>query len=138
RYTPIAILLFAATAARGDVTVDFGDKPLPANSFDNGADGAGGFTTPDGGVFFNNSYNPKYGNWSGWSLSNVNDTTTAGYGNQYAAITGTAVAGSGTYAVAYDGGPNVAYLNLPTGSAPISMAVTNTTYAYLSMLNGDQ
>ncbi|MEO6810057.1 MAG: DUF4465 domain-containing protein [Isosphaeraceae bacterium] len=136
------VLLFgviAAHQASADFNVGFEDKTLPANSFDNGAGGSGGFTSE--GAFFNNSYvidsKTGFAYWSGWALSNVNDTTTAGFGNQYAAITGTGVGGGGNYAVAFIGSPNDAYINLPDGTDPVSVNVTNTTYAYLSMLNGD-
>ena len=43
----------------------------------------GQFTS--GGVAFPNTYDNYYGSWSGWAYSNVNDTTTDGWNNQYAA-----------------------------------------------------
>ncbi len=43
-------------------------------------------------------------------------------------------AGSGIYAVSFGSG---AYINLPSGTSPVSFDVTNTTYDYLSMLQGD-
>lgn len=129
----------AAHQASADFAAGFEETSLPANSFDNGSNGAGGFTSA--GAFFNNTYvidsKTGFAFWSGWSLSNVNNTTTPGFGNQYAAITGTGVGGGGTYAIAGDGSPNDAYINLPDGADPVSVYVTNTTYAYFSMLNGD-
>ncbi len=103
-------------------------------SYWNGSDGSGGFTS--GGAAFNNAYNSTWGSWSGWSYSNVNNTTTAGYTNQYAAYTGTDAGGSGIYGVAYVGSvrPTIA---LPDGMGPQSIRVTNATYPALSMLNGD-
>ena len=48
-------------------------------------------------------YDTNYFSWSGFAYSSINDTNTAGYGNQYAAWTlGTGVGGTGTYAVVYD------------------------------------
>ena len=83
-----------------------------------------------------------YGSWSGWSYSNVNDTTTPGYANQYAAYTGTGVGGSGNYAVGYVGDPDyggaLPTITIPNGMQVQSAMFTNTTYAALSMLNGDQ
>ena len=73
------------------------------------------------------------GFYGGWTYSNDNDTVTAGFTNQYAAYTGTDVSGTGNYGVAY--GSSV--IDLPAGQTPISVRVTNTTYAALSMLNGD-
>lgn len=118
------------------VVVDFEDLQLAPNSFYNGADGAGGFTSE--GAFFNNSYNPTYQSWSGWSYSNTTDTTTPGFTNQYSAYTGGGFGGSSNYGVAYTFYPGNAYVNLPTGFTLKSMRVTNTTYAVLSMLSGDQ
>ena len=48
-----------------------------ADTFDNGADGAGGFTHY--GRFFNNNYDTAWASWSGWALSNRTDDTTAGF-----------------------------------------------------------
>ena len=58
--------------------VDFQDLSLPAaNSYWNGSDNSGGFTSR--GAYFNNSYDQDYGSWDGWSYSNVVNTTTPGY-----------------------------------------------------------
>jgi hypothetical protein len=131
----LVLASFAATT-RADV-VNFEDKTFtPPAQFYNGSDLAGGFTS--GGAFFNNSYNTTFGAWSGWSYSKVNDPTDPGFLNQYAAITGTGHGGSGNYGVAFDSGTNGSYINLPAGTEPLSFYVTNTTYAYLSMKNGDQ
>jgi hypothetical protein len=99
-----------------------------------GSDGAGGFVS--GGVEFANNYNAAYGSWDGWSYSNTTDTGTAGYTNQYSAYTGGAKSGSnyGIYYEPWTLAPTV------TGFPPGSLAgayITNTTYAALSMLNGD-
>jgi hypothetical protein len=118
------------------VAIDFEDLTLSPNSFYNGADGAGGFTSR--GAFFSNSYNATYQSWSGWSYSNTTDTTTPGFTNQYSAITGSGVGGSGNYAVAFTFTPGDAYIELPAGKTPKSIRITNTTYAVQSMLNGDQ
>jgi hypothetical protein len=140
RFRPllIALALSAPAAARADINVDFEDLKLPPNSFYNGSDLAGGFTSR--GAFFNNSYDTQFGVWSGWSYSNVHDTsaTPPDYSHEYAAITGSGVGGSGNYGIAYAFNQNDAFINLPAGSSPTSVDVTNTTYAYNSMLYGDQ
>jgi hypothetical protein len=104
-----------------------------------GADGSGGFTSQ--GVFFENTYTDYGGGffaWSGWAVSNHTDTTTPGYGNQFSAITGGGAAGSAFYGVSFvvgsDSEPTVL---LPARAEPVSMQITNTTYAALSMLHGD-
>jgi hypothetical protein len=121
----------------GRTVIDFEDLTLSPNSFYNGSDNAGGFTSR--GAFFPNSYNSTYQSWSGWSYSNTTDTTTPGFTNQYSAITGSGFDGpNSNYAVAFTFNPGDAYINLPTGTTPKSIRITNTTYAVQSMLNGDQ
>ena len=114
---------------------DFEDLSLAPNSFWNGADGSGGFTSGD--VFFVNTYNTTYGSWDGFAYSNKVDITTPGYGNQYSAITGSGVADSDHYGVGFVGwaAPPTAVLN--TVGAVQGAYFTNTTYAYLAMLNGE-
>lgn len=131
--TLAAFILFTANLVAQMTTVDFEDKPLPPNSFYNGGDAAGGFTTR--GAFFNNSYFGGF--WSGWSYSNTSDTTTAGPANQYSAITGAGVGNGGIYGIAFNYASGASYINLPTGSTPLSISITNTTYAALSMQTGD-
>ena len=129
-------VLVLAPSAHADIVSTFEDVGVPANSYFNNAGSSGYFVS--GGSSFNNSYNATYGSWSGWAISSTTDTTTAGYTNQYSAITGIGGNGSATYGVAYDFSPNSSYINLASGYSPSSMQVTNTTYADLSMTNGDQ
>lgn len=122
---------------RADVLVGFEELSLSPNSFYNGSDSAGGWTS--GGVFFGNSYNPNWGSWSGFAYSNVVDSSTPGFGNQYAAYAlstpGAGAGGSSNYAVAYSG--SQAFFSFATDSVVSSVSLTNTTYAALSMRNGD-
>ena len=108
----------------------------------NGADGSGGFISGD--AWFTNQYDSTYGSWSGWAYSNTTDTTTPGYSNQYSAIAGGGAAGSSNYGVAYisswSGNYAQLYFGINSGNydQPVLGAyITNTTYAYLSMKNGD-
>ncbi|GBF81966.1 DUF4465 domain-containing protein [Aphanothece sacrum] len=116
--------------------IDFEDLPLAPESFYNGSDSAGGFTSQ--GAFFNNRFNSTFNSWSGWSYSNTTDTTTPGFTNQFSAITGGGFAGSSNYGVAFTFSPGSSLINLPANTTIESMRITNTTYAALSMLNGDQ
>ncbi len=120
--------------------VDFEDLSLEPESYWNGADGSGEFFS--GGVSFSNNYNAEYGSWDGFAYSNMTDTETAGFENQYSAIVGSGTEESANYAVGYWGGrwapgpPQILF----NQEAPVEldgMYVTNTTMAYLSMLNGD-
>ncbi len=131
----VAVMVLLGGLPALAATATFDDLSLAANSYWNGSDGSGGFTS--GGVHFNNNYNAAYGSWDGFAYSNMTDTTTPGYGNQYSAITGGGAGGSANYGVSYMG-----YSTPPTitfaGITDISgMYVTNTTYAYLSMRDSD-
>src|SRR5690554_5220575 len=128
----LASALLAVTTLKAQTTVDFEDLTLPTESFYNGDDEAGGFVT--GGVTFGNDYNTSWSSWSGFAYSNVTDNTTAGFGNQYSAIPGSGANNSEIYAINTNSdtlrfsGPHI---NL------LSVDLTNTTYTYLSMRDGD-
>lgn len=71
---------------------------------------------------------------NGWTYSNETDTTTAGFQNPYSAYAGGGALGSATYGVAYLGTAGVSF------DAPSTVGgawFTNTTYAALSMRDGD-
>jgi len=101
-----------ATAAPGE----FLDPPTSGGSF------------VSGGVTFLND-----GSFSGFSASTTMDTTTPGFGNQYSNITGSGAGGSDAFGIAFSNST----ILLPTPQTVIGAEFTNTTYATLSMLNGD-
>jgi hypothetical protein len=115
--------------------VNFEDLILNPNTYWNGSSGAGSFTS--GGVTFRNSYNTEYFSWNGFAYSNVQDSTTAGWGNQYAARPGSGAGTSPNYAVAYQGAGRPA-ISLATSwdFQGRGLFVGNTTYAAFDMLNG--
>src|SRR5262245_56181458 len=82
--------IFIATAMTRPASagiINFEDLALAGpNTFQNGATlvPSGSFTS--GGATFPNSYNATFVSWSGWSYSNVVNTTTPGFTNQYAAF----------------------------------------------------
>ena len=128
------ILLFAALAALSAAgTATFDDLSFSADTpdYENGAHLSGAFAS--GGVSFANAYAPSYDGFSGFAYSKVNDATTPGFGNQYAASTGTAFGGT-NYGVSFGDG---ATLTLPAGERILDLRVTNTTYTALSMRDGD-
>lgn len=134
-HTTLLLLLFASWSY-GQAVVDFEDVDLAPESFLNGDDGNGGFTVGD--IFLPNDYNPNFSSWSGWAISNTTDVTTPGFSNQYSAIPGTGAKGSATYAVSYDFGHNDMILQGDAAGKPVSgLYITNSTFAYLSMLEGD-
>lgn len=110
-----------------------------------------------GGVTFGNSYNLTWGSWSGFAYSNTSDTTN-GYPNEFSAYTGSGRgSGADNYGVAFgyhnleatwsapafdpsdvthlQGLPS---LTLPSGATIEGAYVTNTTFAALSVLAGDE
>ena len=123
-----------ATAVRHP-TADFEDLGLPPESYWNGSDGSGGFTS--GAVHLSNSYNAEWGSWDGFSYSNTTDATVQGVKAQYQAVAGGGQGGSTTYAVAYVGWVSPPVMTLNTTGVVGGLYVTNTSYAYYSMLNGD-
>lgn len=125
----LSLLPLTASAQR---TINFDDLTLAPDSFHNGSDEAGDWSS--GGATFANDYNTDWGSWSGWSYSNVSDNTTAGWGNQYAAITGAGLGSNDIYAVAFDQG---ARIFLPENENIQSLQVTNSAYAYFAMRDGD-
>ncbi len=144
-------LLLMSSKLGADVIVSFeeltaftGASPAGGGSYYNGNNGSN-TTNSNGwisqGVFFNNTYNSNFGGfWNGWSYSNVVNTTTVGFTNQYAAFPGGGSNGAGgvaagqKYAIASGSG---GYFNLPTNTRLVSVDLSNATYAALSMQNGD-
>ncbi len=115
---------------------DFEMFELDSTGFLNGSDLNGGFT--DGNIFLPNSYDQTYESWLGWSITNHTDTSTPGFTNQYSAISGSGTNGSENYAISFSFGPNTLELvGDAAGKKMGGMFITNSTYAYLSMRDGD-
>jgi hypothetical protein len=124
--------VFNATA---QTVAKFDDLTLAPAKFWNGSDLSGSFKSA-GITFYNTFTKSSYGDyWSGFAYSNTTDNTTAGYGNQYSAITLKGYEGSANYAVCYPS-PS-AELGFGAAAHATGFYVTNSTYAYLSMKNGD-
>ncbi len=94
-----------------------------------------------GGATFNNVFaidaQFNFPFWNGWSYSNRTDRTTPGFGNQYSSFPGGGASASSQYAVAFVGGFPAPQIELPAGFLPRSVELTNTTYAALSIRDGD-
>lgn len=131
----ISVLLEPSRAA---IVVDFDDldgytvNGANGSYFDGHGAGASDGSWSTQGVTFNTS---QFG--PGWSYSNVNDTTTAGFTNQWASITGTDVSGTGNYVIGNSFAPGGAFFNLTGPTQVNSVSVSNATYAALSMRDGD-
>jgi len=127
-----ALLLGAATQAQQ--LIDFESVTLSPESADNGSTGNGDFLLGSDPVRFSNLYDATWGSWSGYAISNFTDVTTAGWGNQYSAFTGVGYDNSANYGVGYGTG-QISCEN--QYESIISFKITNTTYAALSMRDGD-
>ena len=129
----IAVLAISGVSTAAIATFD--DLSLAAESYWNGSDGPGGFTS--GSAYFNNNYNATYGSWDGFAYSNITDTTSSGWTAQYNAITGGGQNGSANYAIGYVGWAEPPTVTLNTAGIVDGLYVTNNNYAYYSMVNGD-
>lgn len=125
---------FLAFNTMAQTVAKFDDLHLEPGKFWNGSDLSGSFKSS--GITFYNSYNQDWASWSGFAYSNTTDVTTAGYQNQYSAITGKGYEGSANYAVCYP--TPSAEIGFNTSTKVTGFYATNSTYAYLSMKNGDQ
>ncbi|MEO9534102.1 MAG: DUF4465 domain-containing protein [Crocinitomicaceae bacterium] len=91
----------------------------------------------NGTTTFELNYNSGWGSFTGWAVSSETDNVTPGYGNQFAAITGEGANSSNQYGVCYASQWSNNRVFYDQGAYPVSFQVTNTAYAYHSMLNGD-
>jgi hypothetical protein len=162
RYLFLIVSLLWTTGTYAQTTVlDFESLPVPAGQFFNGDTNASSpyrdnfsitGTRDNFGeteflqlweasdVEFFNGYTPGFGSWNGFSWSKVADTTTPGFANQYASFSGGGSDGAGgtitgtNYAVGFG---NQSFFNLPEAAQLQSVDITNTTYAGISMRDGD-
>lgn len=135
RVVSLIFILAVSGAASAAMVADFEDLTLAPQSYWNGSDGSGGFTS--GTAWFNNNYDTTYHSWDGFAYSNIIDTTTSGMGGQYNSIAGSGQGSSANYAVGYVGWAQAPAITLNTVGIVGGLYVTNDNYAYYSMLNGD-
>ncbi|MBL8379530.1 MAG: DUF4465 domain-containing protein [Burkholderiales bacterium] len=136
-FAAAALVAIAGVAQASTSTFDDLVLPGPNTHYFPGGAISGPFSFTSGAATFNHDYT-NFGFpgccSTGWSYSNHTDTTTAGFGNQYSAFAGSGQGGSANYAVGFIG-PVVVEL-----AAPVRLSgayFTNTTYAALSMRDGD-
>jgi len=95
-------------------------------------------TFESGGFKFENKYGVA--SWgassNGWSYSNITDVTTVGSANQYSNITGAGET-SPQYGICNVSDKDRIFKIDETTFSPTEVQITNATYTYLSMLNGD-
>jgi hypothetical protein len=93
------------------------------------------FTDPQNLVTFSNYYHPSWGFGGGFTYTNKTDVTTSGYTN-ISAITGKGVNGNVYLTVALSN-PATMKINNSGLYRFKELYITNSTYAYLSMKDGD-
>ena len=138
-----ALLLAAVGRSEALVVSNFDDLPLSPNSY---FDPAATTTFTSGAASFDYRYNAAWASWDGWVYSNVTDQTTPGFMNQYSAYNPPSGGGVGSsagsvnnFAVSYlvPATDAMSELSLAKPGSVSGTYVTNTTYAALSMRDGD-
>jgi len=122
----MGIFLANPAAALTATFDDLGLTTVAPGSFLDPPTSGGSFTS--GGITFLND-----GSFSGFSASTTMDSTTPGFGNQYSNITGSGTGGSAGFGIAFSDSTIV----LSTPRTVLGAEFTNTTYAALSMRDGD-
>lgn len=130
------LALLLSTALSAQTTADFENFNLPPNTFV--FDAAPNSVFESGHISLPNNYNAAWMSWNGWAISNRRDTLTPGFLNESSAIAGGGANGSATYAVSYVFGASVLRLTGPAAGGTVAgLYVTNNTYTYYSMKDGD-
>jgi len=138
-FVSLCVLLFVTSCSKKEEvhyqTADFESLTIPPSGYWNGADASGFFLSSD--VKFENQYNKAWQTWAGFSYSQKNDITTAGYDNQYSVIDPANL--KNKFALFYPSFSGDLYASLSMGGEfePQSIDLCNSTYAALSLKNGD-
>jgi hypothetical protein len=136
----LSVLMMVFTlSTKAQIVSDFENLLLPMppmGSYWDGSDQTGGFAS--GGMYFPNTYDTSFGGYwaTGFAYSSMIDSVTSGFTNLYAAKPASGFNGSSNYAVAQNN--VVARLNNVSPTMVVEgFYVTNGTYAYNSMRDGD-
>lgn len=141
-------VMLSATNINAQAVSDFENLTLSSNSFWDGSDQSGthqngtfnSFFISGNAVFpnvYDTSFGANFGFWSsGFAYSNIQDSTTPGFGNLYAARAGSGFSNSQNYAVGQNNSINQLTPALQN-TVVAGVYITNGTYAALSMENGD-
>ena len=131
------ILLTFSILVSAQTTADFENILTEPETFLNGSDGSGGFSV--GNIFLPNTFDPNYGSWTGWGISNTTDTITGSFINDSSCISGGGNNGSEAYGVAFVVGDNLLWTTGPaSGGVVEGFYINNSTYAYRVMQDGNQ
>lgn len=128
------MLALFAFKSKAQTVSTFENFTIPAKSYLNGSDHAGGFAS--GNAFFVNFFDTVAGDfWTGFSISNMKDTTDVGYTNMYSVVNASGYNGSNNYAVAYQSA-KIVLTGEAKGKQALGFFVNNGTYSYHDMKNG--
>lgn len=129
----MALLLGAFSAGAQSVTqiIGFDSYTLGVDTFDNQANNQGYFEFD--GIRFENYYDVTYNYNTGFSITNKENDSTGNFTNGHSAITASGY-NSANYAMFYGSG-GIDFNGLNRGIQ--GLYVTNGTYAFYSMLEGD-
>lgn len=136
--------LFLSKQTVNAQVADFENLTLPAESYWDGGDLSGThnngvFTSEfqNGDIIFPNEFDTTWGApgyWlGGFAYSNMTDTITSGAGNKYSAKAGAGANNSSNYVVSQNGSS----ITFPLVYDVFEFHITNSTYAYNSMRDGD-
>jgi hypothetical protein len=133
-----SIFLAFQVNAQLTITADFEEYNLPLDSFYFNANG-NDFVASGLMNFEYEWTQSQWGDyWSGgFTYSTMRDSTTAGYSNLYSAITAKGQNNSNTYVTGQQGARIHIPIAIQRQSPPLGFYVTNSTYTYLSMRDGD-
>ncbi len=122
------------------VTIDFDELILPECGYQNQVPYVDKDSTLQFSHFYTYYEEWDSESWCGFCVSSLKDTKTCGFGNQYSVSAGVAASGE-NFAVLFRDAYNASYneMAFPAGEEHLfkSMALTNSTYVYLSMKEGD-
>ena len=134
----LVLFAFQSTSFFAQTTATFENLSLSPNSYWNGAAQPLGASFMSGNASFANRYDTAFGGYwaSGWAYSNIKDSITGDFSNIYACKPNAGFNNSANYIVGQQG----AIIKLKgnaLGKALDGCYVTNGTYPYESMKNGD-
>jgi hypothetical protein len=143
KFTQLCMALMLGTmAAKAQTVATFDTLTLPkADTFYVNYDNYGNDVGFDDGLahfpcVYDSSFGFKF--WSsGFAYSNMTDSLTPGYGNQYSAITGKGYNNSTQYVVSWSDGNKIFLKGKANGQPVNGFYITNNSYAYYSMKDGD-
>jgi hypothetical protein len=135
-YLTISLLACIGLSGFAQILATFEEFDLRPGEYRNNAAPDKGWQS--GAIELPNVYVPDFDYWEGWAISADTNTSTPGFLNQYSVRFGRGANASTTYAVGYLYGAGIVRNTGDAINRPMTgFYVTNTTYTYFSMRDGD-